>query len=245
LLFAWVYFCIALVPVMGFTDVGFMRFSLVADHYQHIAIIGPLAVIAAGWWNWRFHASGLAKQAIMFVAAGVLVALACLTWAQSALYENARTIYEAALKKNPGCWLLHGNLGDALLDDGETAAAVVELNKALSLNPKSVDAHFNLGKAEAKLKHFADAISQFQEALQRNPAQFDVYHELAMVYLQIGKSDDALATADKAIEQAKKQGRTELAEQIENWKNQYRQHTSRGLTVPFFAPTPKRVIIEH
>ena len=38
-LFAWGFFCVALVPVVGFTDVGFMRFSLVADRYQHIAVI--------------------------------------------------------------------------------------------------------------------------------------------------------------------------------------------------------------
>ncbi len=38
-LFAWGFFCVALVPVMGFTDVDFMKYSLVADHYQHIAII--------------------------------------------------------------------------------------------------------------------------------------------------------------------------------------------------------------
>ena len=47
-LFAWGFFCTALVPVMGFTNVGFMKYSLVADHYQHIAIIGIIALISAG-----------------------------------------------------------------------------------------------------------------------------------------------------------------------------------------------------
>ena len=42
LLFAWGFFCVALLPVAGFADVGFMRFSLVADRYQHIAIIGVI-----------------------------------------------------------------------------------------------------------------------------------------------------------------------------------------------------------
>jgi hypothetical protein len=46
-LFAWGFFCLALVPVMGFTDVYFMKFSLVADHYQYIALIGVCAAIAA------------------------------------------------------------------------------------------------------------------------------------------------------------------------------------------------------
>ena len=36
-----------MVPVLGFADVGFMRYSLVADHYQHIAIIAVVALAAA------------------------------------------------------------------------------------------------------------------------------------------------------------------------------------------------------
>lgn len=52
ILFAWVLTCISLAPVMGFTDVGFMKFSLVADHYAHIALIPTMALIAAGCVIW-------------------------------------------------------------------------------------------------------------------------------------------------------------------------------------------------
>ena len=47
LLFAWIFFCIGLVPVLGFIDVGFMRHSLVADHYQQISLIAAAAIIAS------------------------------------------------------------------------------------------------------------------------------------------------------------------------------------------------------
>ena len=47
-MFAWGFFCIALIPVMGFADVGFMQYSLVADHYQHIALIAAVALVSAG-----------------------------------------------------------------------------------------------------------------------------------------------------------------------------------------------------
>ena len=46
-LFAWGFFCVGLSPALGFTDVGYMRFSLVADRYQHIAIIGAIALLSA------------------------------------------------------------------------------------------------------------------------------------------------------------------------------------------------------
>lgn len=47
LLFAWAWYCLALVPVMGFTDVFFMKFSLVADHYQYAALIAVCAGVGA------------------------------------------------------------------------------------------------------------------------------------------------------------------------------------------------------
>lgn len=46
-LFAWLFVAIALIPVLGFTDVYFMKFSLVADHYQYISILGVAGLIAA------------------------------------------------------------------------------------------------------------------------------------------------------------------------------------------------------
>jgi len=58
LLFAWGFFCAALVPVLGFTDVGFMKYSLVADHYQHIAVIGVIALASAGFSVWQKRAQG-------------------------------------------------------------------------------------------------------------------------------------------------------------------------------------------
>jgi hypothetical protein len=51
--------CVSL-PVMGFTDVGFMEHSPVADHYQHVALIS-IAVVAAGWGTWQQRARGSAR----------------------------------------------------------------------------------------------------------------------------------------------------------------------------------------
>ncbi len=45
-------FCLALVPVLGFTDVYFMKFSLVADHYQYHALVAVAALV--GRWLGAF-----------------------------------------------------------------------------------------------------------------------------------------------------------------------------------------------
>ena len=76
MLFAWGFFCVSLLPVMGLTDVYFMKYSLVADHYQYAALIG---VIALDWprvgllgKNKRIRLDSLGRQ----LPSGVIVTVA-------------------------------------------------------------------------------------------------------------------------------------------------------------------------
>jgi protein O-mannosyl-transferase len=50
--FAFAYFMTALLPVLGLIDNPIFRFSLVFDHLQYLASIGPLALAGTGWPNW-------------------------------------------------------------------------------------------------------------------------------------------------------------------------------------------------
>src|SRR4029078_10302973 len=88
-LFAWAYFCVALVPVLGLTDVAFMEHSLVADHYQHVALIGAVTLAAAAWGSWQRGAREWMRWSSYATAAAAAVGvLALLTWRQSGLYVN-------------------------------------------------------------------------------------------------------------------------------------------------------------
>ncbi len=79
LLFAWGFFATALLPAMGFVDVGYMRHSLVADHYQHVAMIGVLAFVAALLacaWKKLQNSAWLATGVGICTVAVVLIVLA-------------------------------------------------------------------------------------------------------------------------------------------------------------------------
>ncbi len=120
LLFAWGFFCVALATDVGFADVGFMRYSLVADHYLHFALIGVVALVAAGFETWRasLQPVGMAPS----IVAGVIVAaLSMLTWQQAKLYGGPVPLYSNLLEKNPQCVIAHYNLANALLKNNQPA----------------------------------------------------------------------------------------------------------------------------
>ena len=94
LLSAWLLFCVALLPVLGFTDVGFMQYSLVADHYQHIAIIAVVALVAAAWCAWQEtdKQTAIVTAAVLVSAAGIphLSAMQAVSRFHHALRSHAR-----------------------------------------------------------------------------------------------------------------------------------------------------------
>src|SRR5678815_3984281 len=47
-LVAVLFFLVTLAPAAGFVDVYPMRYSFVADHFQYLASLGPLVLVAAG-----------------------------------------------------------------------------------------------------------------------------------------------------------------------------------------------------
>ena len=290
LFFAWGFFCVALALVMGFTDVGFMQYSLVADHYQHIAIIAVIALLSAFWSVWRRHTRGKSRWAANVAAVIAVGSLALLASEQSANYRDAVTLYSTTLQKNPACWMAHNNLGGMLAragllqdalehyeqalrlrpdypeahnnlgslmsDTGHLPEAIEHYEKAIQLKPDYADARNNLGNALTDLGRTREAIEQFQQALRTNPNHPDAHNNLGVVLVQTGKLPEAIehfkqavqfrpdhinaytnmaltyamlhqpsqavAAAQKALEIARSQQKTEQAQRIENWLNSYR-----------------------
>ena len=123
LLFAWAYFCIALLPVIGFADPGYMRYSLVADHYQHLALIGIAAASAAAWHYLAQRSETSRGPVAESNSRRALCGLGYLACCQSALYAKAETLYRASLERNPNCSIMQNGLGIRLLNSGNASEA--------------------------------------------------------------------------------------------------------------------------
>jgi len=191
LLFAWVFFGVSLAPAMGLTNVGFMEYSLVADHYQHIALIGVIAVVGAGWGVWSERAHGSARWIPNAVAVVVAATLTVLCWRQSGLYVDATTLYRATVAQNPGSWIGYNNLGFALLPTNPEEA-MQHFEQALRLKFDYFDAHNNLGFALIQAHRPEEARAHIEQALRLKPYIPEANYNMGTVLSQIGQPQEAL-----------------------------------------------------
>jgi tetratricopeptide (TPR) repeat protein len=190
---AWLLFCLALVPVMGFTDVYFMKYSLVADHYQYIASLAVAACVAAGL-------ARLKPRRIGLVTSTVLVCLlAAGSWRQSHLYAGNETLYRGTLKTNPSAWLAQNNLGAILLNRGDNAEALQHIQEALRLKADYPAAQSNLCHILVNLRQMDAAVAPCARAIQFNPGDALVHSSLGSALASLGRLDEAQHELELAL----------------------------------------------
>ena len=200
--FAMGYFTVMLLPVLGLVSIYFMRYSLVADHWQYFAIIGPIALLAAGI-KTRLAAVNWASPFLPpSFCAVVLLTFGALTWRQCGIYGGVETLWRATLAQNPGSFLANNNLGTLLRQSGRVDEAITHYQAALLVEPDDESIHFNLAKAYFQRGMFDQAILQFQRALQIAPADMEAENNLA--WLLATSPQASLRDGAKAVQLARR-----------------------------------------
>lgn len=196
---AWAFFCVALLPAMGLADVYFMRYSLVADHYQHIALIGVVVLAAAMWSEWERCADGLARVVAVGVAFAVVGVLTILTARQSGAYQDENTLYRAAIEANPDAWLAHYNLAVNLRDEGRREEEITHLLEAVRARPDYGDAHSNLAAAFLEEGQVDRALAHAMKAVESDPTLPHAQVNLGIALSRAGRPEEALEPLEKGV----------------------------------------------
>lgn len=189
---AFAFFLVTLAPASGFFNVYPMRYSWVADHFQYLACLGPLALFAAGAalaLGPRHRRAGLA------LAASLVATLAVLTFVRTRAYAGEETLWRDTLARNPSAWIAHNNLGILLAKDGRRAEAEEHFRRVLALEPGHTGALANLGYLLELDGRDAEAADVLARAVAARPDDRDAAIHLMRALIRLGRHAEALPAA--------------------------------------------------
>jgi tetratricopeptide (TPR) repeat protein len=193
---AALFFVGTLLPLLGFVNGYFMRYSFVSDHWAYLPSLGLIALAASLAARWVER-----RRSLVYGLAGVILAgFAALTVAQSAPYSNAEMLYRVTLAVNPEADLAHNNLGLMLFEAGYTDEAIAHLQRAVELRPSSAHAQNNLANALRFTGRAREAAGHYEASLKSEPDNPSTCNNLAM--LLATSPDASLRNGPRALELA-------------------------------------------
>jgi len=193
------YAVLMLFPVLGFINIYFFRYSLVADHWQYFSIMGPVALVSVALVKLSAFLN-LNKILKLLSCCTLFVVMGALTWRQAGVYRNSETLWTATLAKNPNCFAAYNDIGVILYRRGRVNDAISQFQRALKINSQYEEAYYNLGIA---LMHKGDtnaAIVQYQKALQIDPEYASVQNNLGTALFEKGDLTGAIFHLQQALQ---------------------------------------------
>jgi tetratricopeptide (TPR) repeat protein len=181
LLVGWLWFVIALVPVIGLVQVGDQA---MADRYTYLPLTGLFIAIAWG---------GAALSARVRLPGSALGVAQVATWATN------ESLWSHALAVTPDNYRAHVGLADALMDQGRPADAVAEYQAAARLVPRAAAVQNSLGLALTVAGRLDDAAAAYAAAVALDPGFADAHDNLGAMLARLGRPDEAITHYRAAI----------------------------------------------
>ncbi len=227
LLAGWLWYAVALAPVIGIVQVGRQSH---ADRYTYWPAIGLSWIVAWGVVISVRGAPALMRAMAASLAVVVVGWLAFLSAQQTTYWRDDRTLWTHALAVTTDNEIAHQNLGAVYLRANRVDEAIPHLEESVRLRPSAAETHRNLGLAyEAVAYHdqavgraaeaadrFAKAERHFAEAARLRPDWPLALQSLSWFYVSVpderfDRPQDAVRLAEELVRITGGQGLIELA----------------------------------
>jgi Flp pilus assembly protein TadD len=198
LVVGWLWYLGTAFPMIGLIQSGRQGMG---DRYAYLPLIGVFIAIV-----WLF--SDLAKErrwnsqilAVSFLI--LLLPFVYLTRKQIGYWRNSITLFTHALEVTARNGIAENNLGAALVEAGQTQAALPHFIAAVQFAPDLASAHYNLAVLLQQQNQLIDAASQYRQAIAVSPDPFEAaqaHNNLGILYLSLRNFPVAIAELSTAI----------------------------------------------
>jgi tetratricopeptide (TPR) repeat protein len=110
--------------------------------------------------------------------------------------------YRTVLEYEPAHFNARRLLGTALFQDGKSAEAIAQLDKALALAPDSDEAWLVKSEAHTRLGDYDAALASSERALQLRADKSDIWNQHGVQLYALGRMTEALHSLDRAADLA-------------------------------------------
>lgn len=185
LLLGWLWFLVALLPVIGIVQIGGQAFANRWTYLPHIGLILALAT---------FISDKLAAQkaSLVTISVGLVAGCVWLSWINLGHWKNSETVFRHAIAVSPDNFMAHMNLGVALDRAGKLAEASKQYDMAVTIKPFYPIALNNLAGARARLGDLLSAEHLYKRALSSFPNFAQARFNLGLLYAQTARPAQAL-----------------------------------------------------
>jgi Tfp pilus assembly protein PilF len=197
-------FCLG--PVLGLVDIYYFRYSLVADHYQYVAMPGLIVLVVAAAARFA-HRHTIDRVTLRVASLGLVAVLGGLTWQQVDIYQTPQQLWRDTLARNPGCWLAHNQLANLVNSSQKVDDARQHYLEALRLiehqfgagHVETARVHNNLGmllgqsaRVDSDPAMMLQAITHLETACRIDPDRSEYIESLAGVLKEQGQIERAI-----------------------------------------------------
>ena len=178
LLAGWLWYVVAMLPMIGIVQVGRQA---MADRYAYLPFVGLFVMVVWGISEGlaALGASSFAKPAIACVA---LIAFGLTTFRQVQYWQNSFTLFAHALAVTTHNGVAEDNFGAVLMEVGRPDLALPHFVAAAAYIPELSTAHYNLGVLQQQQGHVEAAQREYELSIRYSVDQ----NELAQAHGNLG-----------------------------------------------------------
>lgn len=190
----WLWFIVALLPVIGLVQVGSQP---LADRYTYVPHIGLFIMVSYLISNPAFPAPR--RKWLLPTLIGCVVGLAVVSRAQTAFWRDSVTLFRHSLEvsgPHPAAYRL---LGNGYLQAGNLAAAQACYETSLRLEPANPGDLARLAAVCLRQGRWEAAAAPLRQLVTTIPADWQSWNHLGFALAQLGESEAASAAYEQCL----------------------------------------------
>ncbi|HCD34771.1 MAG TPA: hypothetical protein DER01_20345 [Phycisphaerales bacterium] len=158
-------------------------------------VIGVVVLLLGSW------CVSKRPREIVAIGVGILLTVLCIIGTQQRLevYQQPRTLWEAAISLYPNDGRALNGLGYTLIGENAYEQAIPILRKATEVDPEFAESYDNLGLCYLHAGKLGDAKKSFEQAIALNDSLAKPYNNLGITLARLGELDAAVNALNQAL----------------------------------------------